>query len=145
MKKQLLLLTAGSMLAFASCKNEAPAIDAGASQAQIDSIVNARVEEMRAELMAQNDSLINALAQWKADSMIAAMKGAKTNAAPKPKAKPVAQAPTPTPQKPTTIGNGKPRMDDKKGDPNTVGNGKPKMDDKKQDANTIGNGKPKMH
>jgi hypothetical protein len=91
MKKQLLLLTAGGMLAFASCKNEAPVADAGASQAQIDSIVNARVEEIRAELMAQNDSLINALAQWKADSMIAAMKGAKPTAskpAAKPKAKP---------------------------------------------------------
>lgn len=87
MKKQLLLLTAGGMLAFASCKNEAPVADAGASQAQIDSIVNARVEEIRAELMAQNDSLINALAQWKADSMIAAMKGAKPTAS-KPAAKP---------------------------------------------------------
>lgn len=83
MKKQLLLLTAGSMLVFASCQNEATPVDAGASQAQIDSIVNARVETIRAEMMAQNDSLINALAQWKADSIIAAMKGAKV-AAPKP-------------------------------------------------------------
>lgn len=90
MKKQLLLLTAGGMLALASCKNEAPATAAGPSDAQIDSMVNARVEEMRTQLMAENDSLINALAQWKADSMIAAMKGA-----PAPKAKPVAKKPAP--------------------------------------------------
>jgi hypothetical protein len=88
MKKQLLLLTAGGMLALASCKNEAPAT-AGPSDMQIDSMVNARVEEMRTQLMAENDSLINALAQWKADSMIAAMKGTAAPA----KAKPVAKKP----------------------------------------------------
>jgi hypothetical protein len=87
MKKQLLLLTAGGMLALASCKNEAPATAAGPSDAQIDSMVNARVEEMRTQLMAENDSLINALAQWKADSMIAAMKGTSAPAKPKPVAK----------------------------------------------------------
>lgn len=100
MKKQLLLLTAGGMLAFASCKNEAPVADAGASQAQIDSMVNAQVEAIRAELMAQNDSLINALAQWKADSMIAAMKGTTPPAA-KPVAKPKPAAKTSM----TTSGN----------------------------------------
>ncbi|OSZ79322.1 hypothetical protein CAP35_14005 [Chitinophagaceae bacterium IBVUCB1] len=83
MKKQSLLLLAGGMLALASCQNEAAAPAAGPSEAQIDSMVNARVEEARMELMASNDSLINALAQWKADSMIAAMKGSKP-AAPKP-------------------------------------------------------------
>jgi len=104
MKKQTLLLLAGGMLALASCQNEAPAVSAGPSEAQIDSMVNARVEAMRSELMAQNDSLINALAQWKADSMIAAMKGAKpAAAAPKPAPKPV---PTTTP-KPTTPTNPK--------------------------------------
>ena len=87
MKKQLLFITAGTMLAFASCKNETPATaEAGASQAQIDSMVNAKVDAIRADLMAQNDSMINAMAQWKADSMIAAMKGAK-HVAPKPVAK----------------------------------------------------------
>ncbi len=148
MKKQLLFLTAGTLLAFASCNNETPAAS-GPSQEQIDSMVNARVEEMRTQLMAENDSLINALAQWKADSMIAAMKGAKPAAAKpvakaKPAPKPVEQAPVNV-QKPATVGNGKPRMDDKSGDPNSVGNGKPRMDDKKNNDNTIGTGKPKMH
>lgn len=86
MKKQTLLLMAGGILALASCNNE-QAADAGMNQAQVDSAVNARVEEIRAELMAQNDSLINALAQWKADSIIAAMKGKPAPAAsakPKP-------------------------------------------------------------
>ena len=72
MKKQALFLMAGALVAFASCNN---APTEGASQAQIDSTVNARVEEIRLQLMAENDSLINALAQMKADSMIAAMKG----------------------------------------------------------------------
>lgn len=74
MKKQLLLL-AGGLLALASC-NTAP--EGGASDAQIDSMVNTRVEELRMEMMRQNDSLINAMAQIKADSIIAAMKGGST-------------------------------------------------------------------
>ena len=100
MKKQTLLLMAGGILALASCNNEQA--NTGMSQAQVDSAVNARVEEIRGELMAQNDSLINALAQWKADSMIAAMKGApapaKTaSAKPKPAAKPTEKPSTPAP------------------------------------------------
>lgn len=139
MKKQTLLLLAGGMLAFASCQNEAPAGSAGPSEAQIDSMVNARVEAMRSELMAQNDSLINALAQWKADSMIAAMKGAKAAApAPKPVTKP---KPVETP-KPKTVGNGKPSMSGNT-TPGTVGNGKPSMSGDKKDG-TVGNGKPSM-
>ncbi len=99
MKKQSLLLLAGGMLALASCQNEAAAPAAGPSEAQIDSMVNARVEAIRTELMASNDSLINALAQWKADSMIAAMKGSKPAAQ-----KPVAKKPTP-PSGNSTAGN----------------------------------------
>jgi hypothetical protein len=90
MKKQALLVVAGSMLAFASCQQEA-GMDSAAMQATIDSTVNARVEEIRLQMMASNDSMINALAQWKADSMIAAMKGGTvktTKPAPKPVAKP---------------------------------------------------------
>jgi|GEM_PF-1487904 hypothetical protein len=90
MKKQALLVVAGSMLAFASCQQEA-GMDSAAMQATIDSTVNARVEEIRLQMMASNDSMINALAQWKADSMIAAMKGGTvkttkptTTAKPKP-------------------------------------------------------------
>lgn len=138
MKKQTLLLLAGGMLAFASCQNEAPAGNAGPSEAQIDSMVNARVEAIRGELMLQNDSLINALAQWKADSMIAAMKGAKPAASAKPVAKP---KPVETP-KPKTVGNGKPSMSGNT-TPGTVGNGKPSMSGDKKDG-TVGNGKPSM-
>ncbi len=138
MKKQTLLLLAGGMLALASCQNEAPAVSAGPSEAQIDSMVNARVEAMRSELMAQNDSLINALAQWKADSMIAAMKGSKPAAAPKPVAKP---KPAETP-KPKTVGNGKPSMSGNT-TPGTVGNGKPSMSGDKKEG-TVGSGKPSM-
>lgn len=72
MKKQVLLFMAGGVLAFASCNQ---ATDAGMSDEQIDSTVNARVEEIRAEMMAQNDSMINVLAIERADSIIAAMKG----------------------------------------------------------------------
>ena len=74
MKKQALFLMAGAIVAFASCNT---ATNEGTSEAQIDSMVNARVEEIRLEMMAQNDSLINAMAQMKADSIIAAMKGGK--------------------------------------------------------------------
>ena len=69
MKKQGLLLIAGGMLALASCQNDA---NTGASDAQIDSMVNARVEELRMEMMMQNDSLINAMAVVKADSICGA-------------------------------------------------------------------------
>jgi hypothetical protein len=86
MKKQLSLIMAGGLLAFASC-NSGTTPENGASQATIDSTVNARVEQIRTEMMAKNDSIINAMAQMKADSMMAAMKGGA-----KPAAKPVAKA-----------------------------------------------------
>lgn len=142
MKKQGLLLIAGGLLALASCQNDA---NTGASDAQIDSMVNARVEELRMEMMMQNDSLINAMATLKADSICGAKTGGtSTSGTKKPSTNNTPSKPEPT--KPTTIGNGKPRLGDKANqDPNTVGNGKPRMGDKKdQDANTIGNGKPKM-
>ncbi len=66
---------AGGLMSLASCTTETRESDM--SQAQIDSTVNARVEEIRVEMMRQNDSLINAMAQIKADSIIAAMKGGK--------------------------------------------------------------------
>jgi len=128
MKKQTLLLLAGGMLAFASCQNEAPAGNAGPSEAQIDSMVNARVEAIRSELMLQNDSLINALAQWKADSMIAAMKGAKpaaTKPAPKPAPKPTTPA-KPAPgavnNRPGATNTGGTKVNDRPGATNTGGN-----------------------
>ena len=63
-------------MSLASCTTETHESDM--SQTQIDSTVNARVEEIRLEMMRQNDSLINAMAQIKADSIIAAMKGGKS-------------------------------------------------------------------
>lgn len=87
MKKQALFLLAGGLLTFAACTNE-QANTGGYTQEQLDSAVNARVAELQAAMQASNDSAINALAQWKADSMIAAAKG---------------QAPTTTrPTKPST-------------------------------------------
>jgi hypothetical protein len=73
MKKQALLFIAGGLMALASCTTETH--DDDMSQAQIDSTVNARVEEIRMEMMRQNDSLINAMAVLRADSILAAMKG----------------------------------------------------------------------
>jgi hypothetical protein len=141
MKKQALFLMAGALVAFASCNT---ATNDGASEAQIDSTVNARVEEIRLEMMAQNDSLINAMAQMKADSIIAAMKGGSkapvkkstttTKVTDRPVDKPI--------DKPATIGNGKPKIGNQNQD-GTIGNGKPKVGDKQQEG-TIGNGKPKV-
>lgn len=88
MKKQSLLLITGGLLALASCNTES-ANNADNSQAKIDSMVNARVEELRMELEAKNDSMINAMAMLKADSMMAEM--AKTGK--KPAAKPKTTAP----------------------------------------------------
>lgn len=81
MKRQALLLIAGGLMALASCQSETTTTTNEMSQAQIDSTVNARVEEMRMQMMASNDSLINEMALYKADSMCAAMKGQ----APKPR------------------------------------------------------------
>ena len=73
MKKQSLLLISGALLAFASCTQEGAT--GGYTQEQVDSIVDARVTEQMMALQASNDSMINALAQIKADSILAAMKG----------------------------------------------------------------------
>lgn len=94
MKKQSLLLIGGAMLAFASCQQENTT--GGFTQEQVDSIVNARVEEQMMALQASNDSTINALAQMKADSIIAAMKGGSTTI----------KKTTTTTTKNTTVNNG---------------------------------------
>ncbi|MBW7914040.1 MAG: hypothetical protein H3C54_10180 [Taibaiella sp.] len=83
MKKQSLLLITGGLLAMASCNTE-PAATADNSQAKIDSMVNERVEQIRLELQAQNDSIINEMALYRADSIIAARTGKKPPARPKP-------------------------------------------------------------
>lgn len=73
MKKQSLLFLAGAVLALASCQPEGA--DGDYTQAQVDSMVNARVADEMLVLQMQNDSIINAMAALKADSIIAAMKG----------------------------------------------------------------------
>lgn len=113
MKKQTLLLMAGGLMALASCNNNAGEAT-GASQAQVDSMVNARVEEIRTQMMASNDSLINAMAAMKADSIIAAMKNTggtitkTTKTVIKPAAKPEPTTTTKpgikTPEGPTNTG-----------------------------------------
>lgn len=77
MKKQSILFLAGGLLALASCNNNAG--NGGMTQAQVDSIVNIKVQEMTVQMQASNDSMINSVAQMKADSMIAAMKGATSS------------------------------------------------------------------
>lgn len=99
MKKLSVLLITGVTAVLASCGGENTAGTAP-SQAQIDSMVNARVEELRVEMEAKNDSIINALAQIKADSMIAAMKGQKPTASNVSRPKPT----KPTTTKPTNTG-----------------------------------------
>lgn len=113
MKKHSFLVLAGGLLAFAACNN--PSANTGASQAQIDSMVNARVEAIRAEMTASNDSMINAMAQIKADSMMAAMKPGttittstnttRTVKTPKPTPKPV-EPPKPTNPKDSRFNGG---------------------------------------
>ncbi len=78
-----------AVLFFASCQENTT--DNGLNQAQIDSAVNARVEEIRTEMLMQNDSIINAEAQRRADSMMAVAAG-----------KPVPPAPKKVVVKPTT-------------------------------------------
>lgn len=88
MKKQSLLLITGGILALASCNTDTG--NADNAQATIDSMVDARVEEIRMELEMKNDSIINELAMYRADSIMAAMKGKKvTRTRPAAKSKPV--------------------------------------------------------
>ena len=90
MKKQSLLLITGGILAFASCNSDTATTDN--SQAKIDSMVNERVEEIRMELQLKNDSIINELAIYRADSIMAAAKGKKvtrTRPTPKPAPAPI--------------------------------------------------------
>lgn len=69
MKRTTICLLAGGLLTFAACQQESTS---GMSQLQIDSAVNARVDSIRADMMMRNDSMINAMALQKADSMLMA-------------------------------------------------------------------------
>ena len=68
MKKYASLLLAGAALAVASCGNN----ENTTTQEQIDSMAAYRADTMAAALKAQNDSLINAMAQMRADSALRA-------------------------------------------------------------------------
>lgn len=100
-----MLSGAAVVLGLASCTQET-AVD-NASQATIDSIVNARIDSIRMAMMASNDSLIDALAYQKADSIVAALNAkAGSSKAPVvvPKPKPTPAKPVPEPVRPGTGG-----------------------------------------
>lgn len=83
MKKQTQFLIAAGILALASSCNTSTGGDPAADAAKIDSMANARLEELKLELMARNDSTIMALARERADSILVAMGNKPT---PKPAA-----------------------------------------------------------
>ena len=105
--KFLLLAAAAGTLTFASCTNEAGdgAMTDEMMQAKIDSAVQSRMEEMQMQLAMQNDSLINAMAMMKADSILAARAGgAATSRNTTRPTRPTTTKPT-TPTTPTTPTN----------------------------------------
>ena len=80
MTNKLLILAAAGTLALASCQGDVRTTGTDEEmQAKIDSAVQGRMEEMQAQLAAQNDSLINAHAMMRADSMMAASAAAGNN------------------------------------------------------------------
>ncbi len=108
MKKQFLLMASAAFL-LASCGGETKTEDAGQSQAQIDSAVNAQVAEREAEMARKNDSTLKAMEAEKAaaDSAAAAAEAAakKSSGGKKttktPKAEPASPAPPPPPPPPS--------------------------------------------
>lgn len=142
MKRTTLCLLAGGLLGFTACQQES---NTGMSQLQIDSAVNARVDSIRTDMMLRNDSMINALAMQKADSILMARGSEAAGATAGKTSRPAGNSGTkPTTTPPKTVGQGKPSM---RTEPSgTVGQGKPDMRNtkEKEQQNTIGNGKPKM-
>lgn len=121
-KSKSIWLLSGAALAFgfASCTQDTAMNTA--SQATIDSIVNAKVDSIRISMMASNDSLIEALAYQKADSIVAALNAKSSGSkapvvVPKPKPKP-----TPEPVRPGTGGIKPVREAEKTVDPGSVTN-----------------------
>lgn len=57
-----------------------PTMQEPPSRAEIDSLVNVRVNALQLEMQAKNDSIINAMARHRADSILATMKGQNTAA-----------------------------------------------------------------
>ncbi len=99
--KSLLVIAAAASVFAVSCQQQGPA---GPSEAQIDSLVNAKVQATTDQLKADCDAKIMQAAQMRADSILAAT--SKTPGAVKPATKPTATKPKPaTPAKkdePTT-------------------------------------------
>lgn len=73
MKKLAYLLVAGALIGLSSCGNN----ENTSTTEQIDSMATYRTDTMSAALRAQNDSLINAMAQMRADSAMRADSMAK--------------------------------------------------------------------
>jgi len=116
-KSKSIWLLSGAALALglASCSQDTAMNSA--SQATIDSMVNAKVDSIRISMMASNDSLIEALAYQKADSIVAAL-NAKSGGS---KAPVVVPKPKPTPE-PGRTGGLKPVKEVEKSDAGTVNN-----------------------
>jgi len=77
-KVYVLLFTCITIL-FASCSGgtqEPP------SHAEVDSIVNARVNTLQVQMQSKNDSIINDMAKKRADSILTTMKGQNNPAVP---------------------------------------------------------------
>jgi len=108
MKRTTICLLAGGMLTFAACQQESTT---GMSQLQIDSAVNARVDSIRSDMMARNDSMINAMALQKADSILLARGSSEAGATVGKTTRPSTgkgnstTKPTTTPTQPTTPAN----------------------------------------
>ncbi len=97
---------ASAAFLLASCGGETKTEDAGQSQAQIDSAVNAQVAEREAEMARKNDSTLKAMEAEKAAADSAAAAAAKKSSGGKkttktPKAEPASPAPPPPPPPPS--------------------------------------------
>jgi septal ring factor EnvC (AmiA/AmiB activator) len=106
MKKQILVMASAAFL-LASCGGETKTEDAGQTQAQIDSAINAQAAEHEAEKARAIDSTVQAeaAARAAAEAAEAAKKsGGKKSTTKTPKAEPASPAPPPPPPPPPSGG-----------------------------------------
>jgi hypothetical protein len=104
MKKQILVMASAAFL-LASCGGETKTEDAGQTQAQIDSAINAQAAEHEAEKARAIDSTVQAEAAARAAAEAAEAEAAKKSGGKKsttktPKAEPASPAPPPPPPPP---------------------------------------------
>lgn len=142
MTNKLILLAAAGTFALASCQSDVRTTDNDeVMQAKIDSAVQSRMEEMQAQLAAQNDSLINAMAMMRADSMMAASAGSNNTGV----RRAVPTRPTTTPQVSTPAATPRTEQDRKfenrenGGNNQTISTEKAKEQDNKFDRRGGGN------